>query len=81
MKKQLKNQKVTDNSNYLVERKEIEGTPFTAVKLSDENWILTCGKYRLSEEPHKSLEETKKFLDGNFWKILLMIVSIFAKEK
>lgn len=62
----------------LIERIEIEKTPFTAVK-TENGWWLTMGKYRLVENNFESLDETKKFIDSNMWELIPIITNIIVE--
>lgn len=67
------------NSNYeLIERIEIEDTPFTAIR-NDKEWFLTMGKYRLTE-PLQSLKEVKENAEKSDWFRVMQIIGIMIEE-
>lgn len=67
--------KKTNNSNSLIEYKEVENTPFTVVTLEKENseekeYYVMFGKYRLSNDLgtfEKAMEEAETI---DWWKIM-----------
>lgn len=68
----------TENKEQLFEQKEIEGTPFTAIKLGEE-WFLTMGKYRLTE-PLPTMEECiEASKDASWWR-LMAITGVVVRE-
>lgn len=76
MKKKVK----TEKSEKLVERVEIENSPFVAVKVSNETWILTLGKYKISNKSYKSLEECKQPVINKEWELLFTVIAIVSEE-
>ena len=83
----MKNKKKLDNSNstggknkstQLVERKHIEGTPFTAVKIENQPYFLTLGKYRLQYAAN-TLDELLDLIDSEKWNIIIDICQIITE--
>lgn len=75
------NAKNTNNINYsekLIERVEIEETPFTAIK-NNEEWFLTMGKYRLTQGM-QTLEEVKDNATNTDWFRIMQIIGIMIEE-
>lgn len=72
------NAKKTNNSNSLIERVEIDGTPFTAIR-NEEEWFLTMGKYRLTQAM-KTLEEVKNDATNTDWFRIMQIIGIMIEE-
>lgn len=69
----------SSDEKQLFQQIKIEDTPFTAVKMGEEQWFLTMGKYRLSENL-KSLEECiENSKDASWWRIMA-VVNIMIKE-
>lgn len=67
------------NSNSeLVEKIEIEDTPFTAIRIEDV-WFLTMGKYRLSEPMQTKKEVLEDAQRADWWRIMA-IINIMIKE-
>lgn len=66
------------NSSYeLIERKEVENTPFTATKEENTGWFLAIGRYKLTKE-YESLEELlkeEKVKETN-WNLLLTVIEL-----
>lgn len=56
------------NSNKLIERVEIDRTPFTAIK-QNEKWFLTWGFYVLTEK-YDTLKEIKELLRTDMYNII-----------
>lgn len=68
-----------DKVKQLVERRQIENTPFTAIK-NENDWFLTCGKYRMSTKRFDSYEETTEWIEQNQWELMATFTSIVAEE-
>lgn len=69
----------TNNSTYF-EKREIEGTPFTAIMENrDENelWYLTIGKYKISD-PYASFEHAAEQTTLINWNLLADVVGILV---
>lgn len=62
----------------LLQQEQIEGTPFTAVRL-DDKWFLTMGKYRLSE-PTKTFEEVLEEAKDASWFRIMQLIQIMIEE-
>lgn len=74
------NQMDNGDSTLLIERVEIENTPFTAVKKGDE-WFVCWGEYGISG-PHKDEESCREALDVEPYKIMtVMIVAVMDKKE
>lgn len=64
----------------LIEIKEIEDTPFTAVR-HEKDWFLMMGKYRLTEALTSEEECKEASKDASWWRIMsLMQVMITESE-
>jgi hypothetical protein len=63
----------------LVEQKEIENTPFMAVRMEDK-WFLTLGKYRLTE-PLKTEEEVIESAKDATWERIMQVMKIMIIEE
>jgi len=60
----------------LLERRDIPGTPFTAVR-NDDKWLLTFREFLLSR-PMESYEEIELFLKTNMWDVTAsMCISLY----
>lgn len=70
-----------NSGDRLIQREEIGGTPFVAIKLEEGGWFLTMGNHRLSEE-FADLDELKIWMGGNHvnWDILLNVIIILQRE-
>lgn len=65
----------------LVIRREIEGTPFTAVKDATRKiWFATIGKYRVSEG-YKKFEELEQEVNTKPWDILIGLINVLILER
>lgn len=72
--------KSKSNSEKLVENHEIEGTPFSAVKLGDQ-WNLALGRYKING-PFKTKEETiEASKDASWWTVLNVIQAVVDGNK
>lgn len=67
-----------EKPTQLVERKEIEGTPFTAVKMENEQWCLTLGRYILTPGL-KNYNDVVKQTKSLNWELLLKVMNIVSE--
>lgn len=67
-------------NKQLVERIQIEKTPFTAVKMMDSNWILTMGQWRLSEKLFNNFDEILTHIEESKWELLAIFTTIVAEQ-
>lgn len=71
------------NNSNLVERKPIEGTPFTIIKQTMDNdkplYFLVMGDHRLTE-PTRTEEETLEKIITEHWKIITTVVAIIVEK-
>lgn len=65
----------SEDGTKIIEKYEIPETPFTAVKLNDQ-WFLMMGKYRLSQTPFKTLKETLIESENVNWDRVLQVIQI-----
>lgn len=70
--------KQSSNSNNLIEQKQVDGTPFTAVRVN-EDWFLTLGKYRLTDKLKTLGECIEEAKDASWWRIM-QIMNIMIQE-
>lgn len=74
--------KKTDNNqsnSQLIEYVQIEKTPFTAVR-KEEEWYLMMGKYRLNDQPFKSLKEVQEDAKDASWFRIMQVVGVMVEE-
>lgn len=69
----------SNSSNEIIERKEIENTPFTAIKVDEKGWFLTMGRHRLTE-PYGTIEGLEAMVGSVDWDMLLTIINIFVES-
>lgn len=62
----------------LVERHEIENSPFTVIK-TENDVFGTMGKYRITE-PYDSIEECEKALKEFSWNRVMQVVMLLVEE-
>lgn len=62
-----------------VERKEIENSPFTAIRIGDE-CFGSMGKYRITEV-YESIEEVEKELEVITWNRIVQVVILMIETK
>jgi hypothetical protein len=74
----MKKENEETNNEQLVEFKNITGTPFTAVRM-EEKWMLTLGKYRMTEEL-ETLEECIKASEEHDWMRIMAVMQVMMKE-
>lgn len=67
-----------EDSKQIVERIEIENTPFTAIKTGEE-WHLTLGRYRLTQALKTKDEALAEGLNESWWRIM-QIIQIMIDE-
>lgn len=60
-------------SGELIQRKQILGTPFTAIKLENTKWFLTMGKHRLTE-PDYEYEDLLRLVEKVDWTLIVNTV-------
>lgn len=78
-------EKEENNSAYsknteLLQRIELEDTPFKMIGNETDGWVGTLGKYRLTE-PFEEKEQLEKYLQkNNNWELLCNVISIMVKE-
>lgn len=75
--------KETDNqpsSEHLYKRREIEGTPFTAIQAENKKWFLVMGNYKVTDEYDSFEMLEKKIQAGNIdWEILTTTIGIIVE--
>lgn len=76
-------QTIQQQNNNLVERKPIEGTPFTIIKQIMDNdkpvYFLVMGDHRLTE-PTQTEEQTLDKILTEHWKIITTVVAIIVEK-
>lgn len=67
-----------DKQNSTFERINIENTPFTAIKLADEDWFGAFGSYRITKafETFDELEEDLNIIN---WNRIINIMKLVQK--
>ena len=70
--------KVDERNTELVEKIEVENTPFTIVK-NEGLWYILLGKYRLTEG-YEDKEEVLKEANTINWNKILQVCIIIGKE-
>lgn len=76
----LQNAEETDRQqcgDVLIERKNVQNTPFTLVK-DDKGWFVTMGEYRLSDI-FETEEEAEKKAEVN-WETLIPVIAIIVEK-
>lgn len=64
---------------HLVERRQVDNSPFLAVKLEND-WFLTLGKYRVVNKSFESFEQSVEWINQNNWELIATVASIVADE-
>ena len=69
------------NSNEeIIKRVEIPNTPFVAVRLQNEPFFLTLGKYRISGYEADTIEQMQLLMENNKWELITTISGIIAEH-
>ncbi len=75
--------KKTHKEECLIERKEIEGTPFTMIRQeiveNKPEWFIVMGNHRLTE-PTTSEETQLEKLVNDYWKIVVNVIAIVIEK-
>lgn len=72
-----KSAETKDKENYpLIEREQIENTPFWIVGNDEIGYKLTWGKFTFNDEPLKTKEECAEWFKVNQWTIILHMIAI-----
>jgi len=74
--KRTKESTQMDSSDKLIERVEIKGSPFIAVKLETE-WNIAIGKY-IVIKGKVSFEECVKEVEEKSWMLITNLISVIA---
>lgn len=61
--------KKAEQNHKLLEKIEVENTPFTIVRI-DDKWFVTMGKYRLTKPLSNKDEALASALDESWWRII-----------
>ena len=70
----------SNNSNSLVEIKQIDNTPFKAVRQEDK-WFGVLGQYRITDKL-ANFDEVVEYIVKNKWEVILsMIICIIEQVK
>jgi len=68
----------TDKPSYLIEREEVQDTPFVIVKVED-MYFGTMGKYAVTESYYEK-EKVKEELEKITWNRLVQVVGILIEN-
>lgn len=58
----------------------IKNTPFTILKEEEEQYFLTMGKYRLSEDAFETIEEALKDSERQDWMRVMEIIQLLIEN-
>lgn len=72
--------KSQSNSNKLIERELLDGSPFWLIKTEDQYHIV-FGKHKINFEPLKTKQEAIKYIQENHWNITCQICIIMANNQ
>lgn len=62
------------NSSKLIEREQLEGTPFTLIK-NEEEYFIAIGQYKLTQS-HQTASEAIEEIENNQWNIITTLIDI-----
>lgn len=69
----------TNNSDCLIDREKVEGTPFWLEKVGDEGYYLRMGRHRLTIETFETKGEGLEYINYNMYDLILkMIIAVTA---
>lgn len=61
-----------DRANYsIVDYEHIDGTPFTAVRENEGNWMINVGDYIIEKTDFVHLEDLVKYIESKPWGLIL----------
>jgi hypothetical protein len=63
----------------LVRRHQVENSPFTIIENND-NFFLTCGRYRMTTKNFNNEKEVLEWIDQNHWELMATFCSLVAEE-
>lgn len=58
----------------LIERQQIENTPFWIIGNKETGYNLVMGKWKLTTQPHKTKNDLKKWMNKNHWNLTLTMI-------
>lgn len=64
----------TNNSNSIYERRQLKNTPFWIIGDQEQGYNLIMGKWKLTTEPHKTIEDLREWMIKNKWNIILSMI-------
>lgn len=67
-------------SERLVEREQIQGTPFTMINIENKGWFLTMGNARITEQGQYTKEEILKKVEEKDWDIISIMCTAIAMQ-
>lgn len=70
--------KQNSNSEHLVQREPIKGTPFVLTNIGD-GWFVTLGKYRVTEN-YETMEGAGTKVDVKNWEFLNNVIGVVTRE-
>lgn len=68
------------DSTKLIEREPIENTPFWIVGNTENGYILTMGKYKVTQKKFNSIKEAREELENNTWELMLTVIAIVTND-
>lgn len=71
--------KSNSSNEELIERQQLEGTPFWIIKMENE-YNLIFGKYKITQTPFKDKKTLTQWLNKNQWNIITQLAMIIAND-
>lgn len=71
--------KESSSSEVGITRERIDDTPFWVVGDEKDGYMLTMGKYQLSER-EGTQEGAREIIKGRFWEILMKVVALICSD-
>lgn len=67
-----------NKQNYLIERRNIPTTPFTAIKMDEKGWFAAIQNYRITEK-FENLEDLKRYINKKPWELLTTVIGVIVE--
>ena len=71
-------EKARNSTSSLLEEKEIQGTPFKAVKQENGGWFAALGMNKLTEE-FETPEQLLEWMDSNLWTLMVTVITMVVQ--
>lgn len=69
------------NSSELIQREQIEETPFILIKTEDTPWFLTIGKYKIANEINLTKEQLIQLVNEKPWNLITIAIEAIIEHE